>query len=84
VKTKKLHLENLEVKSFVTAQTRALRGGLCTEYCHLDSGCADCTGGGGNTGTVGTGGGDPTGDSDCQCVSLQGYTCPSNPGEWLC
>lgn len=81
----KLRLSDLEVQSFVTAQSRALRGGICTEECKLDSGCADCTGGGGGTGgTGGTGGGNPTGDSDCQCVSLQGHTCPSNPGEWFC
>ena len=90
---KKLSLVDLEVRSFVTADSRLLRGGLCSDYCNLDlpSECGDCQGGVGGvpSGASGcacpsAGCPAPTAESNCQCISLQGYTCPSAAGEYFC
>ncbi len=80
---KKLQLRDLKVQSFVTTQSHGIRGGICSDECNLDSGCPDCIeGGSGEIGDpVGTGN---TCNQSYPCVSLQGYNCPSNAGQWLC
>ena len=92
---KKLKLEDLEVKSFVTKDRHRLRGGDdCSVPCFYDPSCGGC-GGGGSGGGCGGGSGAgcgsngcsntcPTDATQCNCETLPGFGCPSQIGQFIC
>ncbi len=63
---KKLSLGDLTITSFVTT-SQNIRGGACTDNCHLAESCGDC-----NT--------PPTGASCVPCVNGSGATCGHSCG----
>ena len=85
---KKLKLGELQVKSFVTADRHALRGGECSDECFFDPSCAGagCGGVGGSINCSDNCGSNPcgTGYSDCDCPTLPGLNCPSQIGQLIC